>query len=211
MGSVIGQMSPVAAAVLFAAQIACAPVGPGVSSTPIGHASCGGTSSFRWPVKTAADADVEAVKTTPQSTSVLYLKKVIPPTDSALNSTYATDHRLNSFELSTWQTTATLATIDLNLHDSDLHITLVDSAGHKLTAEVPSPGCVLATSPFLPQITEVRNYLDKSYPTSAARPIVTVNRTASVTGLGFFDHSETAGSSSYYHTELHPVIRLAFR
>src|SRR5205814_8650920 len=146
------------------------------SFSPVPGGSCGGSGSFRWPVKTGADADGSNVNTTPIDTSIGYLRSQPPPDETTLLSSYATDHRLNSTELQSWQITgAVLTTLSLNLHDSDLHM-IIHASGRHLVIEVPWPGCVSSLSPWLADITTVRDYLDAQYPTSASQRTWTVNR-----------------------------------
>jgi hypothetical protein len=180
------------------------------ASSPFPGASCGGNGSFRWPVKTGADADRYNVDTTPIDTSISHLHGLPPPTQTALDSSYAKDHRINYMELHTWQLTGdVLETISLNSHDSDLHMIIKDSSGHHIVAEVPWPGCVSSLSLWMTDISTVRHYLDALYPTSVSQPVQTVNREVTIRGLGFFDHSENTGQK-YYHIELHPVIYISF-
>jgi hypothetical protein len=161
-------------------------------------------------VKTGADADRSNVNTTPIATSIRSLRRLPAPTQTALNSSNAQNHRFSSMELNIWQITgAVLESFSLNSHDSDLHMIIRDASGQHMVAEVPWPGCVSSLSLWLTDISTVRNLLDTQYPTTVSNPTQTVNRAVTIRGLGFFDHAEQAGQR-YYHIELHPVVYLSF-
>lgn len=203
----------VLAAPLIALGLALTTAAPAQAHAPLSPfpgTTCGGNGSFRWPVKTGADASRTNVSTTPINTSVAYLRGLAPPTQTQLDSAWAQNHRINYMEFRTWQLTGgVLKTLSLNSHDSDLHMTVQDASGQQIVAEVPWPGCVSSLSPWLTAISTVRNYLDGLYPTTVSHPVQNVNRAVTISGLGFFDHAEQSGQK-YYHIELHPVVSLSF-
>jgi hypothetical protein len=92
--------------------------------------------------------------------------------------------------------------------DSDYHLVIQDSSGNTMIAEIPSPNCVGAGSPFGPGITNSRNEFDAKYtPTSSFQ---TANIPVQIRGVGMFDflHGQTGVAPN--GIEIHPVLDIVF-
>ncbi len=178
-----------AAALLLAALAAftgCKTVDRGLARA---HLPCG---LYRWPVKTLADADAEAIHWPPIETTVAHLVKLPRPSERR--------HRERSTdELYVFRVRAVLAAVHTQV-DQDLHLLLRDPEDPepRLIAEIPSPLCAgdVAGTDFA----------------AARRTALSIRRRrkpvlVEVTGVGFFDALHKRGSSGNGF-EIHPVLRL---
>src|SRR5215469_16558911 len=109
----------------------------------------------RWSVKTGTDSGVTQVDLAhPQSATIGDLTALQPPnplpTDSRFapteNTVFVVDATLMDFKLESGST-----------GDSDYHLVLQDDQGNTMVAEIPSPDCVGAGSPFADQIATARS------------------------------------------------------
>ena len=156
----------------------------------------------RWAVKTGTDADSGLV-------SLAQVTPTIIPTLTALAApaTLPASNRVAPTETTVFQLTCTLVEFKAET-DNDYHLVLSDGAGHTMIAEIPNPGCVGASSPFLSAITSARSQFDAKY--TATSSFKTVNVPVQVTGVGFFDflHGQTGVAPN--GIELHPVLNIVF-
>jgi hypothetical protein len=114
------------------------------SSTPLlAQQHCG---KERWSVKTGTDNGAGSVKlTAPQNTTISHLIGLTPPNP------IPADSRFGPTEDTVFVVSATLTDFKMeggSKGDSDYHLVLQDDQGHTMVAEIPSPGCVGASSPF---------------------------------------------------------------
>jgi len=77
-----------------------------------------------------------------------------------------------------------------------------------MVAEIPSPGCVGAGSPFAAQIANARAEFDGQF--TATTSFQTANVPVQVTGVGFFDFPHGQHGAAPNIIELHPVLKIAF-
>jgi hypothetical protein len=156
----------------------------------------------RWSVKTGTDPDSGLVNlssttsTTISSMTSLAAPNPIPP-----------NNRVQPTETTVWVISATLTQYKLE-SDSDYHLILDDGAGHTMIAEIPSPGCVGAGSPFTNGISHARAQFDAVF--TATTSFQTANVPVQITGIGMFDflHGQTGVAPN--GIELHPVIDVIF-
>ncbi len=96
--------------------------------------------------------------------------------------------------------------------DSDFHLVLEDENGKTIIAEIPSPSCVGASSPFKSLISAARSdFVEEIAPPSHGRgQIQDVDMAVRVVGVGFFDflHGQTGVAPN--GIELHPVLKIMF-
>ena len=168
-------------------------------------AACG---TWRWQVKTGADATRFQVSHTTSFTSVAYLDSLARPSSFG---TYAQNHRIKWPEFRPWQINGTtLVAVKLE-DDSDLHLRLRSADGrHLMIAEIPLPGCVSSVSPWKSQIAAARSYITARYPASSSSWHY-VNRKIDIKGLGFFDEEHNVTGAAPNQFELHPVIYIHLR
>ncbi len=171
-----------------------------VSSAPAYvFAQCG---VERWTVKTGTDPDASLVNiNSPTSTTILNLRSI--PGQSTLPD----NNRIQPTETTMWTLNATLTKFVL-AYDSDYHMVLTDSAGRTMIAEIPSPNCVGANSPFATGIAHARAQFDAMF--TATTTFQTVNVPVQITGVGFFDYQEGQEGIAPNAIELHPVIDINF-
>jgi hypothetical protein len=77
-----------------------------------------------------------------------------------------------------------------------------------MIAEIPSPACVGAASPFLAGVTAARQKFDNNY--IATGTFTHVSVPVQIQGVGFFDflHGQTGVAPN--GIELHPVVKIDF-
>ena len=183
--------------------LAAAALAVTVSAGPAHAATTCGT--WRWPVKTGADATRNQVSRTVSYTTVGYLDGRAAP---ASFGSYAQDHRIKWPEFRTWEVTrVTLVAVKLE-DDGDLHLRLRSPAGRYMIAEIPRPGCVSAASPWKTAITAARYAVTSRYGAPASWRYV--YRTVNVRGLGFFDEEHGVTGAAPNDIELHPVTGIRF-
>ncbi len=171
----------------------------GLLSAHSAWAQCG---VERWSVKTGTDADAGLVNLSAVTAATIpYLASLATP------SSLPSNNRIQPTEVTVFQLTCTLVEFKLE-NDSDYHLVLSDGAGNTMIAEIPSPGCVGAGSPFSGAISAARQTFDASY--TATGTMKTVNVPVQVSGVGFFDfiHGQTGVAPN--GIELHPVLNIAF-
>jgi hypothetical protein len=191
-----------------AAVAAVATATPALASTAVPHgaarASCG---SWRWPVKTGADATRHQVERTAWNTSVRYLRSLHPPSHFG---SYAHSHRIKWPEFHTWRLRHAFLVKAIREDDRDLHLVLRNHAGKTMIAEIPSPSCVSGRSLWKTQIRRARRSVTRRYMITSYY-WTHIRRYVSIKGLGFFDevHGQTGVAPN--GIELHPVTRIRWR
>jgi hypothetical protein len=88
-----------------------------------------------------------------------------------------------------------------NEPDGDIHLVLSDGT-NGMDAEIPSPSCVGAASPFAQAIARARAKFQAGQPAA--------NATISVEGVGFFDFLHGQVGAAPNGIELHPVLDVCF-
>lgn len=164
-----------------------------------GFAQCG---VERWAVKTGTDADAGLVNlnsTTP--TTIANLASLARPASLPDNS------RIAPTETTVWVINATLREY-VRAYDSDYHMVLTDDFGRTMIAEIPSPNCVGAGSPFAAAIARARTQFEAVF--TPASYFQTANVPVQITGVGFFDYLEGQQGVAPNGIELHPIIDIKF-
>lgn len=160
----------------------------------------------RWSVKTGTDSGAGQVDLShPQAAKIsdlIALQAPSPlPTDSRFapteNTVFVVDATLTDFKFETGST-----------GDSDYHLVLQDDQGNTMVAEIPSPSCVGAGSPFAAQIATVRSKFDSQF--NATSSFQTANVPVRITGVGFFDFFHNQHGAAPNVIELHPVLDIVF-
>lgn len=169
-----------------------------VLSSPI-FAQCG---VERWSVKTGTDADAGLVNLSSSSSTTIATMRGWPAP-----SPIPANNRVAPYETTQWVLNATLMQYKLE-GDSDYHLVIQDSSGNTMIAEIPSPNCVGAGSPFGPGITNSRNEFDARY--TATGSFQTANIPVQIRGVGMFDflHGQTGVAPN--GIEIHPVLDIVF-
>jgi len=156
----------------------------------------------RWSVKTGTDADIGLVNlSTSTATTIQSLRSLTAP------ATLPSNNRVQPTETTVFTLSATLTQYKLE-SDSDYHLVLSDSSGNTMIAEIPSPNCVGAGSPFGPGIQNARAEFDAKY--TATSSFQTANVPVAIKGVGFFDflHGQTGVAPN--GIELHAVLDVVF-
>lgn len=156
----------------------------------------------RWSVKTGTDADVGLVNLNSSSnTTIAAMRAPAAPNPIPAN------NRVAPLETTQWVINATLTQFKLE-SDSDYHLILQDANGLTMIAEIPSPSCVGAGSPFLAGITNARNEFNARF--TATTSFQTANIPVQIKGVGMFDflHGQTGVAPN--GIELHPVLDVIF-
>src|ERR1043166_10246035 len=136
----------------------------------------------RWSVKTGTDPDAMLLNlSSPSSPTIADLRSIPAPGSLPDNG------RVQPAETTLWTMSATLTKFVL-AYDSDYHMVLTDSGGRTMIAEIPSPNCVGANSPFYAGIAHARAQFDAMF--TATTTFQTVNVPVQLTGVGFFDYQE---------------------
>src|SRR4029077_1234204 len=131
-----------------------------------------------WAVKTGTDADVNLVNpNSTTSSTISALRALTQP------STLPANNRLQPTETTVFVLNATLTQYKLET-DSDYHLVLSDASGNTMIAEIPSPSCVGAGSPFGPGIQNARSEFDAKF--TASTSFQTANIPVALKGVGFF-------------------------
>ena len=169
-----------------------------LSPSPI-LAQCG---VERWSVKTGTDADVGLINLASSTAqTIVTMRSWTAPNPIPAN------NRVSPFETTQWVLNATLTQYKLE-SDSDYHLVLSDASGNTMIAEIPSPSCVGAGSPFGPGITNSRNQFDARF--TATTSFQTANIPVQIRGVGMFDflHGQTGVAPN--GIEIHPVLNIVF-
>lgn len=160
----------------------------------------------RWSVKTGTDSGAGQVDlSNPRNANIVDLIALQPPNpipkDARFtpteNTVFVVDATLTDYKLETGAT-----------GDSDYHLVLMDDQGNTMVAEIPSPTCVGAGSPFAAQITTARSNFDSRF--SVTPSFQTANVPVRVTGVGFFDFFHHQHGAAPNVIELHPVLGIEF-
>ena len=174
-------------------------IGTSLAPPDLWAQSCG---VERWSVKTGTDADIGRVNVNSTSpNTIVTMRGWTAPSPIPAN------NRVSPFETTVWVLNATLTQYKLE-NDSDYHLILSDASGNTLIAEIPLPGCVGSSSPFLSKITSARNAFNAKFtPTGSFK---TANIPVQITGVGMFDflHGQTGVAPN--GIELHPVLSIVF-
>jgi hypothetical protein len=156
----------------------------------------------RWSVKTGTDADIGLVNVNASTaTTITTLRALATPASLPSN------NRVQPTETTVFTLNATLTQYKLE-SDSDYHLVLQDASGNTMIAEIPSPNCVGAGSPFGTGIQSARSQFDAKY--TATGSFQTANIPVAIRGVGFFDflHGQTGVAPN--GIEIHPVLNIVF-
>lgn len=155
---------------------------------------------YRWDVKTASDREARLLAAQqPVFTEIAKLRSIVHPARRL------PDDRRYSAERQLWRVRGTLIEYQL-APDRDIHLKLQNEAGARLTAEIPDPEFVAASSPFRDAIIASRSAFLRRFP----HPTVIPRRCdtkVEVVGPGFFDRRLVGTGRG---VEIHPVIRIEF-
>lgn len=173
----------------------------------------------RWAVKTAADADAQALTgQSPTPTTIAALRALPVP------ALLPPDGRSEGAEKTVWQLTATLQAYRMEA-DGDYHLVIADDQNSTMIAEIPNPGDITAPSYFAAQIANARTAFDSHFQIAENIHAATVPAEAvaaeaaqfqqlavpvTVTGLGYFDFNHGQLGVAPNAIELHPVINIVF-
>src|SRR5262245_19668033 len=156
----------------------------------------------RWSVKTGTDADAGLVNlNSSTATTIVAMRAPAAPSPIPAN------NRVAPKETTQWTINTTLTQFKLE-SDSDYHLILQDASGNTMIAEIPSPTCVGAGSPFFAGIQNARSEFDARF--LATTSFQTANIPVQVKGVGMFDflHGQTGVAPN--GIELHPVLDIVF-
>ena len=156
----------------------------------------------RWSVKTGTDPDVGLINMSASTaTTIQSLRGLATP------ATLPANNRVQPTETTIFTLNATLTQYKLE-SDSDYHLVLSDASGNTMIAEIPSPNCVGAGSPFGPGIQNARSEFDARF--TATTSFQTANIPVAIKGVGFFDflHGQTGVAPN--GIELHAVLDIVF-
>jgi hypothetical protein len=156
----------------------------------------------RWSVKTGTDADIGLVNlNSSTATTIAALRGLATPASLPAN------NRVQPTEATVFTLNATLTQYKLE-SDSDYHLVLQDASGNTMIAEIPSPNCVGAGSPFGTGISSSRSQFDARY--TATGSFQTANIPVAIRGVGFFDflHGQTGVAPN--GIEIHPILNITF-
>jgi len=159
-------------------------------------AQCSGE---RWPVKIGTDGDAHSVNLNPSATTIANLISIKPGN--------LQDNKRQPAEKKVYVVNAILKKYAL-MYDLDYHMVIADSAGHTMIAEIPSPSCVPAGSPFATAIAHARAQFDAMF--SVTDTFQSVDMPVHVTGVGFFDYLEGQNGQAPNGIELHSVLDITF-
>jgi hypothetical protein len=156
----------------------------------------------RWSIKTGTDSGASAIDlTSSSSTTVSSLTSLSAPQPIPVGS------RVSPTETTDWTINATLIEFKAE-NDSDYHLVISDDAGNTMIAEIPSPDCVGASSPFASAIAQARAKFDAAFTPSSS--FQHVNVPVQIKGVAMFDflHGQTGVAPN--GIEIHPVMDIIF-
>ena len=176
---------------------------------PEAHARCG---VELWDRKTGIDPEASSVSiSSAKDTTIGFLRGLPVPAG------FPTARRAAPAETTFWHVKALLKEAKVEA-DEDYHLVLVDDSGQTMIAEIPTPHCVGANSPFLAGITQSRTTFESEVPISQmvgnnslrAGQMVQINVQVNIRGVGFYDrlHGQTGVAPN--GIELHPVLSIEF-
>src|SRR5204863_3319005 len=141
------------------------------------------------------------VVTTPRAAAVDTLGTLAAPKNP-------TD-RVSPTETTTFKLTDVRMTAFKQEDDSDIHLALTDDQNHTMIAEFPSASCDTTAAPELrAMMTKAREDFVKACGQPSDR-YQTVDGTATLTGVGFFDRIHGQRGVAPNGIELHPVLSFA--
>lgn len=156
----------------------------------------------RWSVKTGTDSLASSVGMTPTIVTTTDLVKLQTPP----NVTYGTP-RTPPVEITLY------AVVDVKVQyvrlesDSDYHLVIAQGP-YTMVTEVPFPGCIKGTSPWSCEISRARAAVDAKYhPTTQG---ASVQDTATIVGVGFWDFEHGQNGAAPNDIELHPIVAICF-
>jgi hypothetical protein len=162
-------------------------------------AQCSGE---RWPVKIGTDSTVGQVN----------LNSAKPTTLADLRAMAVPKKLQDKLRTAPTETTVYVVNAILKkymlMYDSDYHMVIADSSGRTMIAEIPSPDCVGAGSPFAAGIAHARAQFDAMF--TATNSFQDADVPVRITGVGFFDYLEGQAGQAPNGIELHPVIDMTF-
>jgi hypothetical protein len=156
----------------------------------------------RWSIKTGTDSGASGIDlTSPSPTTVGSLISLGAPQP------IPADSRVSLTETTDWTINATLIEFKVE-NDSDYHLVISDDAGNTMIAEIPSPNCVGASSPFASAIAQARTKFDAAFTPSST--FQQANVPVQITGVAMFDflHGQTGVAPN--GIEIHPVMDIIF-
>jgi hypothetical protein len=159
-----------------------------------------GCGQERWDVKTGTDLDSGNVNMTVNETTIAELRSFESPA--------MPPRRVpNSPEVQVWRIQATI-TYAMEEVDFDYVLALDDGQGNTMIAAAACPGCARG-SPWLDQIQQVRHAVDAAIP-GLTDHYQEVGRTATITGVGFFDAIHGQMGVAPNGLGLHPILDIVF-
>jgi hypothetical protein len=170
------------------------------AAAPVAQPQCG---TERWSTKIGTDAAAASINFdgVPVMTTVEDLRSRPAPKDIRhfVGRSSGIEDRLFAID-------ATLVLFKSEA-DGDLHLVLEGASGETMIAEIPSPRCVPATSPFYAGVSSTRATFEARFHTKAEGHIRVPVR---VMGVGFFDfiHGQTGVAPN--GIEIHPVLSINF-
>lgn len=168
-----------------------------VSPASVTRIECG---IYRWPVKTLADPDAPKVNLTPKATTIdaLRRRKVVVGIGGA---------RGIGTERTTFRVQARLVEFKLE-PDGDIHLVIADPrSGNTMISEFPNQTCTRGSLPGArTKIKKARQALVDACGFPPNSDFRTVDGTATIDGVGFFDRPHGHGAPKN-GIELHPVLR----
>jgi hypothetical protein len=191
------------AAIAAAAALAAPAAVTLATGTPAQAATTCGV--WRWPVKTASDADRYQISSATYSTSVSYLRGLAKPVGFT---SYAQDHRIAWPERRMWIIYHTHLVQYRLEDDGDIHLVLRNGSGQTMIAEIPNPSCVPSWSRYGTSIAASRHTFTTRDP--AATSWHYVYQQVTVRGPGFFDEEHTVTGQAPNGLELHPLTGFWF-
>lgn len=139
-------------------------------------------------VKLAKDAGAQDIRTAPVGTTIEAL--------GGLTSADGLGERVEGAETTVWRITAKVYAI-VPEEDGDYHLRLSDAKGNLMIAETPSDECAKG-SRFAPEMAAARKAAESM---KGSLPV-----TATITGVGFWDHKHNVLGAAPSGIELHPVL-----
>jgi hypothetical protein len=162
-------------------------------------AQCGGE---RWAVKIGTDLDASLVNVnSATATTIANLTAIATPKKLQDNK------RIQPTETTVYVVNAILKKY-MRMYDSDYHMVIADATGRTMIAEIPSPGCVVSSSPFAAGIAHARAQFDAMF--NVTNTFQNADVPVRITGVGFFDYLEGQSGQAPNGIELHPVIDITF-
>ena len=155
----------------------------------------------RGAVKTGTDPDAALVNLSAAAgTSLGDMTSWAPPTIIPPRT------RVSPYETTVWVIDAVLTGFKFE-DDSDFHLTLSDSSGRTMIAEIDAPDCAVG-SRFQAGILNARAQFTQRF--TPSRTYVLTSTPVRITGVGMFDYSHGQTGAAPNGIELHPVLDISF-